>query len=170
MRSGLFRIIFLVAMVGILTACAMVSFSGFRDLQDRQRLIDQLISHEDLRLKPYRCPAGNLTIGVGRNLDAHGISRAEAMLMLKNDIERSVKEAHRIVSGFQSLDEVRQAVLIDMIFNLGATRFMQFKKFLTAIADTDFSTAAFAMEESRWCGQVGERCFRLSEMMYTGKW
>ncbi len=170
MRSGIVRIILVLVMIGILTACAMVSFSGFQSLRDRQRLIDQLIRHEDLRLKPYRCPAGRLTIGVGRNLDAHGISRAEAMLLLKNDIDRSVSEAHRIIPKFQSLDEVRQVVLIDMIFNLGATRFMRFRDLLAAITGADFAAAALAMEESRWCGQVGERCFRLSEMMYTGRW
>ena len=29
---------------------------------------------EGLSLKPYRCPAGKLTIGYGHNLEANGIS------------------------------------------------------------------------------------------------
>jgi hypothetical protein len=32
------------------------------------RIKAQLIRHEGLRLKPYRCTAGKLTIGIGRNL------------------------------------------------------------------------------------------------------
>ena len=39
---------------------------------------EQLILHEGLRLKPYRDTVGKLTIGVGRNLDDVGITRAEA--------------------------------------------------------------------------------------------
>jgi len=39
-------------------------------------LSDALIRDEALRLKPYRCTAGKLTIGVGRNLDDRGISPA----------------------------------------------------------------------------------------------
>ncbi len=49
-------------------------------------LTARLIRYEGLRLKPYRDTAGHLTIGVGRNLDGAGVDRAEAMLLLKNDI------------------------------------------------------------------------------------
>ncbi len=33
------------------------------------RIKEQLIRHEGLRLKPYRCTAGKLTISIGDNLD-----------------------------------------------------------------------------------------------------
>ena len=39
------------------------------------RIKEQLVRHEGLRLKPYRCTAGKLTIGIGRNLDDCGISK-----------------------------------------------------------------------------------------------
>ena len=42
----------------------------------REALIAQLKRHEGVRLKPYRCPAGRLTLGVGRNLDDCGITLA----------------------------------------------------------------------------------------------
>ena len=32
------------------------------------RIKAQLVRHEGLKLKPYRCTAGKLTIGIGRNL------------------------------------------------------------------------------------------------------
>lgn len=32
------------------------------------RIKEQLVRHEGLRLRPYRCTAGKLTIGIGRNL------------------------------------------------------------------------------------------------------
>ena len=34
-----------------------------------ERMKEQLLRHEGLRLKPYRCTAGKLTIGIGRNLE-----------------------------------------------------------------------------------------------------
>ncbi|MCP4280350.1 MAG: lysozyme, partial [Alteromonas sp.] len=35
--------------------------------------VAQLIAqHEGLRLKPYKCTAGKITIGYGRNLDDNG--------------------------------------------------------------------------------------------------
>lgn len=53
-----------------------------------KRLRDQLIEHEGLKRRPYRCPAGKLTIGIGRNLEANGISEHEALYMLYNDLCR----------------------------------------------------------------------------------
>ena len=53
----------------------------------KQRVAEQLVIDEGLRLKPYRCSAGKLTIGVGRNLDDRGITSSEAMMLLFNDID-----------------------------------------------------------------------------------
>src|SRR5713101_3726055 len=81
-----------------------------------------LVKHEGLSLKPYRCPAGKLTIGVGRNLDDRGISEDEAAMLLDNDIRFVWKELSRVLPGFTLLDETRQNVLMDMCFNLGTAR------------------------------------------------
>jgi lysozyme len=51
------------------------------------RIKAQLVRHEGLRLKPYRCTAGKLTIGICRNLDDRGISQKEAYAMLESDIQ-----------------------------------------------------------------------------------
>ena len=40
---------------------------------------------EGLRLKPYRCSAGKLTIGYGRNLEDVGIDEKEASMMFERD-------------------------------------------------------------------------------------
>lgn len=53
-----------------------------------ESLIEELVRHEGLRLKPYKCSANSWTIGVGRNLDTVGISGDEALMMLKNDIAK----------------------------------------------------------------------------------
>ncbi len=72
-----------------------------------ERIKEQLVRHEGLGLKPYRCPAGKLTIGYGRNLDDTGISKAEAYELLSNDIrcceEQLLEEIPDIYNG---LDEV----------------------------------------------------------------
>ena len=40
--------------------------------------LERLVQHEGLRLKPYRCTAGKLTIGVGRNLEDKGLIKEGA--------------------------------------------------------------------------------------------
>ena len=127
-----------------------------------------LIKHEALRLKPYRCPAGKLTIGVGRNLQDRGISKEEAMFMLDNDIEQTLREC-RSFPWFERLDNVRQAGVASMVFNLGLSRFEKFKKTIAAIESGNYAKAAAEMVLSDWFIQVGNRGPELVEMMRTGR-
>jgi lysozyme len=119
---------------------------------------DLILKHEGLRLKPYRDTVGKLTIGVGRNLDDVGISEDEAMYILENDIKRCENELREIFENFDEMPENVRIVLIDMIFNLGKNRFLQFKKMIAAIKEGDFKRAAKEAKNSRWCRQVKSRC------------
>jgi lysozyme len=129
-----------------------------------------LVDHEGMRRKPYRCTAGKLTIGVGRNLDDRGISPDEAMYMLANDIRDSRSELSAAFPWFDKLDEVRQAVLIDMCVNLGLSRLQGFRNTLSLIGVGKYEAAAQEMLNSKWAEQVGRRAQRLSRMMATGRW
>ena len=129
---------------------------------------EQLILHEGLKLKPYRCTEGKLTIGVGRNLDDKGISELEALYLLWNDI-KDVMDALDRYAWYRQLDPVRQKALIDMAFNLGLGGLMQFKKMIAAIELGDYGAAADQMLDSRWARQVKTRADRLAEMMRTGE-
>ena len=129
---------------------------------------DQLILHEGLRLKPYRCTAGKLTIGVGRNLDNKGITYDEAMFLLRNDIEEVTRQLE-LFGWYVALGPVRRKVLIDMAFNLGMAGLMGFKQMIEALKQGDYERAADEMVNSRWYGQVGERGRRLERMMRTGE-
>ncbi|WP_413910534.1 glycoside hydrolase family protein [Desulfobacula sp.] len=51
-----------------------------------KKIADQLIKHEGLRLKPYHCPAGKLTIGVGRNLEDKGNPNLSSLNKLLNSL------------------------------------------------------------------------------------
>jgi lysozyme len=137
---------------------------------DITSLEDQLIDHEGLELKPYRCTAEKLTIGVGRNIEDRGITEDEARYLLKNDIkivEDELLEKKPVVAG---LDSVRQRVLVDMGFNLGIPTLLKFQNMWAAIEEEDFQTAADEAMDSRWAKQVGRRAERLCQAMATGEW
>lgn len=132
--------------------------------------IEKLLKlHEDEKLKPYRCTSGKLTIGVGRNLEDNGISTQESDFLLGNDIKTARDEVEKY-EFFNALDDVRQGALIDMMFNLGASRFRNFGKMILALTNNDYKKAAEEMLDSRWALQVGMRAVRLSKMMRTGEW
>jgi lysozyme len=130
---------------------------------------EQLVRHEGLRLKPYRCTAGKLTIGIGRNLDDCGISQSEAYVMLINDIMNCEKQLQaKIPDIYNGLDEVRKSVLLNMCFNLGISGLLGFKNTLEFIKVGDWERAANNMLVSRWAKQVGRRAIELSELMRKG--
>jgi lysozyme len=134
------------------------------------RIKAQLVRHEGLRLKPYRCTAGKLTIGIGRNLDDRGISQKEAYAMLERDIQDCEQWLiDEIPEVYIKLDEVRQSVLLNMCFNLGIKGLLEFKNTLAFIGAGDWERAANNMLASKWAKQVGMRAIELSEMMRKGQ-
>jgi lysozyme len=160
---------------------------------DRDALVAQLIRDEGIRLKPYvdccgrdwrACVAtpckpareghrGNLTIGIGRNLDGVGISREEAMLLLStgptNDIDRTATPLKAALPWWPALDDVRQRSLLNMAFNLGVEKLLEFHGTLRAFANGDWKAAAAGMRDSLWAKQVGARAERLAKAVESGR-
>jgi len=136
------------------------------DVVGMKETIEQmLIRHEGLRLKPYHCTSGKLTIGVGRNLDDVGIDRVEAILLLNNDIHKCEEDLDENIGWWRNLNPERQNVLIDMCFNLGINGLLKFKNTLALIECGKYKEAANAMLQSKWAFQVGNRAIELSKIM-----
>lgn len=137
-------------------------------MTQRQILVEQLVAHEGLRLKPYVDTVGKITIGVGRNLTDNGISSDEAFSLLDHDINGVLADLGTF-GWFSALDPVRQRVLADMRFNLGPSRLRGFRDMLHAVAIGDYHQAASQMLASRWASQVKDRATTLAAMMRTGE-
>lgn len=136
-----------------------------------KRLIEQLKRHEGVSKWAYEDHLGYITVGVGRCLDPEiglGLSDKEIDYLLQNDIERCYKELE-CLSWFPDLDPIRQEALVNMVFNLGLTRFLQFKKTLAYMAEGRYPEAADEMLDSKWARQVKNRAIELSEMIRTGQ-
>lgn len=129
------------------------------------KLMDDLIRDEGLKLKPYRCTAGKLTIGIGRNIEDNGITDGEARYLLQNDIGRFMNELNRNIPWWQSLPEMQKNALLNMCFNMGWPRLSQFKNMLAALEAGDYEKAGDEALDSRWAGQVGGRANRISAQL-----
>lgn len=125
----------------------------------------QLLDHEGYKPFAYRCSAGKLTVGIGRNLENKGLTLDESLYLLRNDIRECVEDLWAIFPSFHNLSAVKRHVLIDMRFNLGATGFRRFKRMICAVEKRDFTLAAHEMMDSKWYGQVGNRGKTLRNMM-----
>ena len=129
---------------------------------------ERVIKHEGLRLKPYRCTAGKLTIGVGRNLDDVGITEEEAGYLLNHDINNAEKELMKAIPWADTMSRRRYYVFVEMVFNLGISRFMQFKKMIEYCRTGDYEKASEEALDSAWHKQVGKRAETLAKILKEG--
>ena len=149
-------------------------------------IISELELDEGVRLSPYRCTAGFLTIGVGRNLDTNKltaeelafvghncrtkpITKEQSDYLLKNDIEKVCADLMKFLPWWAYLGDVRKRVLVNMAFNLGASGLLKFTNTLALIRSGSYAQAAAEMVKSKWAKQVGKRADRLANMMRTGE-
>jgi lysozyme len=139
------------------------------------RLISMIKMDETIggkpNLKPYRCSKNKLTIGYGRNLEDRGITAEEAEYLYQNDLALAERDARILFRNFDNISEARQAVLINMSFNLGKSRLAGFKKFIAAVEAENWQLAEKEMLDSKWAkDDVPKRAKRLANIMQRGEW
>jgi len=138
-----------------------------------ERLIKMLKRHEGVKSHAYKCSAGKVTVGVGRNIDENGgigLTDSEIDMLLANDIKRVEQELKDRFSWYRNLDSVRREAMIDIAFNLGITKLLGFKKALAAMESGDYYWASTEFNASRWAEQVGYRAEELCDMIETGEY
>ena len=135
---------------------------------EREAVRQDLVRDEGLRLTVYLCPAGYQTIGVGRNLEGRGISKAEAFTLLDNDINACLEDLGSF-AWWGALNPIRQKALLNMRFQLGSGGFRAFKDMLAALDRRDYGAAAVAARDSKWAhSDSPERARRVTAQIETG--
>ncbi len=155
---------------------------------DKVRLEAQLILHEGLRQGVYYDTLGIPTIGIGFNLmraDADKLlaqvgaptriqllggeilSIDQARALFRLTVQEAVAGARLSIRNYEQLSDVRKRVVIDLVFNLGVTKWMEFVNTRKAISESRWEDAAKGLESSKWYSQVKSRGVRLVKMMRT---
>lgn len=137
-------------------------------------LIDQLRRDEGEKLHAYQDHLGFWTIGVGVLIDGRkggGITAEESALLLANRIKAKEAELHARLPWFEKLDEIRQAALVNMAYQLGVDGLMGFPKMLGALRDQRWHDAEGQALDSLWAReQTPARARRVAHQLATGEW
>lgn len=140
---------------------------------NRDRLKNNLVREEGLRLKPYYCTGEppQLTIGVGRNLESRGITEATADQMLDEDITICIAELQANIPHFNDHPDAVQETLVDLCFNLGISRLKKFKQTLRYIDEGletgNYTKAAVELLNSNYAKQLPNRARRNHERLFN---
>lgn len=135
--------------------------------------IPQTKDFEGFRDRVYKDTKGHPTIGYGFNLDdpdmrsqipasvIAGIQPLDQKLADNIFIQRynqAAKDAYKFIGPkLLELDPQRQAIIVDMAYNMGADKLAGFKLMKKAILSGDYQRAASEMKDSDWYKQTGRR-------------
>jgi len=141
------------------------------------QLVVELRRDEGVRYVPYRDTKGIPTVGVGHNLQAaplpagwtYPLTDDQVNQLLRIDLTNVFSDLNRDLPWWADLNDVRQRVIANMMFNLGSNRLLGFKNTLAAMRQGRYDDAAAGMLNSAWASQVGARAQRLAQMMRTGE-
>jgi lysozyme len=139
---------------------------------------DLITKHEGCKVNPYNDIMGIPTIGIGHNMQAHPLpdgmipplTQEQITQLFREDLQVVINNLTKNLSWFVKLDEVRQAVLIDMSFNMGWSTLSKFHNTLKLIQEGNYAGAANEMLNSAWAKQVPSRAAEDSNMMASGLW
>lgn len=135
---------------------------------DRAALVWAVKDAEGCRLKAYQDNRGIWTIGYGVNLQELTIDQSTADRWLNERLIQAETEAMR-QPWWARLSGNRQAVIVELIYNMGLPRLLGFVQMISAIEAGDFGRAADELQASRWAKQVQKsRVVRLVEAMRVG--
>jgi GH24 family phage-related lysozyme (muramidase) len=145
---------------------------------DKQAISALVLGHEGIRHAVYLDTEGIQTVGVGFNLERAGarqriaacgvdyeqlcegtatLTAAQAQQLFEDDLDNAITDARQIVRNFDDQPSEVQAVIVDMVFNLGAAGFRKFRMAIACLEDKDYQGAAKELKNSKWATQVPNR-------------
>lgn len=135
-----------------------------------EKLVEELKRDEGLRLEVYLCPAGFPTVGYGHRVAlGDPIDEASAEALLRFDVRRTRGLFEQIPREYrEKLNDVRERVILNMIFQHGLRGVMLFRKMWAAIREGDFERAAAEIMDSNSGRRFQARMGRLAELMRRG--
>ncbi|USL56751.1 glycoside hydrolase family protein [Pantoea ananatis] len=122
---------------------------------------------------PYKDSLGYLTIGYGKLIQGKeskykdGITEQQADMFLDEDIATARNDVKKLQVNLPD-DSKWNEFLVLMLFQLGLTKTLQFRKFLSALKTGNYSTAIKEVKDSNWYRQTPNRVDQMIEVVLRG--
>ena len=107
---------------------------------------------------------------VGRSTNGY-ITKSESQQIFMGDVakfKKQVLQSSVLYPIFNKLDEVGQAGLLNMCFQMGVSGVESFHNSLTLIASGSYTQAETNLMKSRWASQTPNRAKRVINTLVTG--
>jgi len=142
---------------------------------DREKLYEEIKADEGEVLQVYKDHLGYPTIGIGHLVTPEDeefgkptgtpITAERSRELFDRDVEYAIKDCERLYGQWHNWPEEVQLVLVNMAFNLGATRLSKFMNFKNMLSQGKWKEAAVEGRDSLWYRQVTNRAERLMQRL-----
>lgn len=144
------------------------------------------IQEEGYRTRVYLDTEGHPTIGIGFNLDRADARTAITSMgfdyvavkggtvnltyravdtLYSQDIQTAIENTKRLFPNLQAMPWRKALILVDMMFQLGPSKFSGFAKMIEAVRGGNWSLAAQEMMDSKMAKQCRYRCLRRKDIL-----
>lgn len=146
-------------------------FSEVKEFEGTIAFQSKLGYYKNSKFWVYKDSLGLDTIGYGHLVlkgenFSGGINEAQADKMLVSDSQNAWNDAKAIYEQFgMSAPESVQRVLWLMVFQMGKTKVLQFKKAMAALGKSDYKEAGRQMRDSQWYKQTTSRAEKMARIV-----
>ena len=130
-------------------------------MPDFKALIERIGVNEGFRSKPYQCSEGVWTIGHGLTW----LTEEESLHILTGRISQLHLKLLDDLDWYKDMPPEIQGILIEMVYQIGYSGVMKFKKMIANMIDKDWKGAATEMLDSLWARQTSNRANRLADIV-----
>ena len=127
---------------------------------DFKALIERIGINEGFRSKPYQCSEDVWTIGHGLTW----LTEEESLHILTGRISQLHLKLLDDLDWYKDMPPEIQGILIEMVYQIGYSGVMKFKKMISNMIDKDSKGAATEMLDSLWAKQTPNRANRLADI------
>lgn len=142
-------------------------------------LKEEIMADEGVKYEIYLDHLGYPTVGIGHLIKKDDpeygkpigtkVTSERVTELFIADADSAIKDCKKLFSNFDTIPEDIQHVLVNMMFNLGLSRFSKFKNFKAAIDVRNWKKASIEGRDSLWYRQVPNRAKRLMDRLENGK-
>ena len=142
---------------------------------DREKLYEEIKADEGEVLEVYEDHLGYLTVGIGHLVTEKDeefgepagtpITAERSRELFDIDVECAIKDCERLYGQWHNWPEEVQLIMVNMAFNLGATRLAKFVSMKNMLSQGKWKEAAVEGRDSLWYRQVTNRAERLMQRL-----
>lgn len=155
-------------------------------MSDPAKLEALVAQQEGFEPVPYRDTQKLWTVGIGRCLETHPLSALEWKRLLDNgwltlsmtrmgatwlmstELAAVESQLAKAFAWWPTLNDARQNALINMGYQLGVSKLMEFRQMLSAVHGGDWDDAYNQALNSAWAKQTPSRALNVATQLKSG--